>query len=59
MADPRGITRIDKEIKLASNEYLYYIDRSGMPEGVGSLVIATDVFRSKDGKTWEKWEEKG
>lgn len=55
MDDPRGITRIDKEVKLASNEYMYCIDRSGMLDGEQLAAIGTDVFRSKDGKTWEKW----
>jgi len=58
MSDARKIVRIDtEEIELASNEYLYCFGRSGMPEGGRQIVIATEVFRSKDGKTWEKWGE--
>jgi len=58
MSDPREMTRIDtEEVELASNEYLYCFGRSGMPEGGRQVIIATEVFRSKDGKTWEKWME--
>lgn len=59
MIDPREITIIDNEIELAPNEYLYCLVRGGKVEDEDGrqLLIATNVFRSKDGKTWEKWEE--
>ncbi len=60
MSNPREITRIDKEeIELASNEYLFCLVTGGKVEDEAGrqIIIATEVFRSKDGKTWEKWEE--
>jgi len=47
------LTRVDaEEIELASNETLYCI-----VTGDGrQVIVGTEIFRSKNGKTWEKWE---
>ncbi|MBA7620096.1 hypothetical protein ES703_27440 [subsurface metagenome] len=62
MDDPRQLTRIDtEEIELAPNEYLYCLVKGGKVEDEDGrqIIVATEVFRSKDGKTWEKWEAEG
>ena len=51
--DSREITRVDtEEIELASNETLYCI----VTADGRKAIVGTEIFRSKNGKTWEKWE---
>ena len=52
MVDARELTRVDAgEIELASNETLYCIVTGGGRQ----VIVGTEIFRSKDGKNWEKW----